>query len=227
MPGWTRGCRMSERSCHPERNCHPERSEGSSPQDRNSATSVRESRARSLVAALLGMTVPLAALLLLLPPAPAHAQSLAKRLDARLDRPPFDRQLWGVAVVDDRGHLLFGRNERSLFTPASNTKIVVAAVASALLPPDWTVRTSVYAGGPMSGGTLQGDLILYGRGDPTFSRRCYAVDTTRAGACETNSITRLAQLAEALRARGIREIHGDVVGDGSYFEPGTVNPNWE
>ena len=178
---------------------------------------------RSLVAALLGLT----ALLLLLSPISGHAQSLAKRLDARLDRPPFDRQLWGVAVVDDRGHLLFGRNERSLFTPASNTKIVVAAVASALLPPDWTVRTSVYAGGPLSGGVLQGDLILYGRGDPTFSRRCYAVDSTRAGVCESNPLTRLAQLAEALRARGVREIHGDIVGDGSYFEPGTVNPNWE
>jgi D-alanyl-D-alanine carboxypeptidase/D-alanyl-D-alanine-endopeptidase (penicillin-binding protein 4) len=167
------------------------------------------------------------ALLLLLSPTAAHAQSLAKRLDARLDRPPFDRQLWGVAVVDERGHLLFGRNERRLFTPASNAKIVVAAVASALLPPDWTVRTSVYGAGPLSGGILQGDLILYGRGDPTFSRRCFAVDTIRAGACDRDPLTRLTQLAELLRARGVREIRGDIVGDGSYFESGTVNPNWE
>jgi D-alanyl-D-alanine carboxypeptidase/D-alanyl-D-alanine-endopeptidase (penicillin-binding protein 4) len=160
-------------------------------------------------------------------PAPAHAQSLAKRLDARLDAPPFDRQLWGVAVVDERGHLLFGRNERRLFTPASNAKIVVAAVASALLPPDWTVRTSVYAAGRLSGGILQGDLILYGRGDPTMSRRCFAVDTMRAGACDRDPLIRLTQLAELLRARGVREINGDIVGDGSYFESGTVNPNWE
>jgi D-alanyl-D-alanine carboxypeptidase/D-alanyl-D-alanine-endopeptidase (penicillin-binding protein 4) len=60
-----------------------------------------------------------------------------------------------------------------------------------------------------------------------LSRRCYAVDTTRAGACETDPLTRLAQLAAALRGRGVREIHGDIVGDGSYFEPGTVNSNWE
>src|SRR5882724_8886557 len=148
MPGWTRGCRMTEGGgCHPEPRCHPEERS-----DEGSTHPCFElGPARSLVAALLGMTV----LLLLLPAAPVHAQSLAKRLDARLDRPPFDRQLWGLAVVDQQGHLLFGRNERSLFTPASNTKIVVAAVASALLPPDWTVRTSVYAGGPMSGGILQ------------------------------------------------------------------------
>ena len=165
---------------------------------------------------------------LLLAAVPAlQAQSLAQRMDARLDAPPFDRQLWGVALVDDRGRLLYGRNERRLFIPASNTKIVVAAVASALLPPDWTVRTSLYAGGPVVNGVVEGDLVLYGRGDPTMDRRCYATDTTATGVCDTDAFARLRELAGTLRARGIREVHGDLVGDGSYFEPLTVNPNWE
>src|SRR5438128_8336260 len=43
----------------------------------------------------------------------------------RLDSPPFDRQLWGVAVVNEKGSLVYGRNPRQLFIPASNTKIVV------------------------------------------------------------------------------------------------------
>jgi serine-type D-Ala-D-Ala carboxypeptidase/endopeptidase (penicillin-binding protein 4) len=165
---------------------------------------------------------------LLLAAVPAlQAQSLAKRMDARLDAPPFDRQLWGVAVVDDRGRLLYGRNHRRLFIPASNTKIVVAAVAAALLPPDWTVRTSLYAGGPVVNGVVEGDLVLYGRGDPTMDRRCYATDTTAAGVCDTDAFARLRELVDTLRARGIREVHGDLVGDGSYFEPRTVHPDWE
>jgi serine-type D-Ala-D-Ala carboxypeptidase/endopeptidase (penicillin-binding protein 4) len=155
------------------------------------------------------------------------AQSLPQRLDSRLDSPPFDRHLWGVALVDDKGKLVYGRNARQLFIPASNTKIVVAAVASALLRPDWTVRTSLYADGPVAGGVLQGDLVLYGRGDPTFGKRCFATDTLREGACETDSFTRLRELVDGLRARGIREIHGDLVGDGSYFEPAMVHPGWE
>ena len=155
------------------------------------------------------------------------AQSLPKRIDARLNTPPFDRQLWGVALVDDRGKLLYGRNPRQLFIPASNTKIVVAAVASALLPPDWTVKTSLYPDGPVSGGVVQGDLVLYGRGDPTFGKRCFATDTLREGACETDSFNRLRELVERLRAAGIHEIRGDLVGDGSYFEPLTVHPGWE
>jgi serine-type D-Ala-D-Ala carboxypeptidase/endopeptidase (penicillin-binding protein 4) len=155
------------------------------------------------------------------------AQSLPHRLDARLDAPPYDRHLWGVALVNEKGALVYGRNPRQLFIPASNTKIVVAAVASALLPPDWTVKTSLYANGPVAGGVLQGDLVLYGRGDPTFGKRCFATDTLREGACERDSFTRLRELADALRKRGVREIRGDLVGDGSWFEPLTVHPGWE
>jgi serine-type D-Ala-D-Ala carboxypeptidase/endopeptidase (penicillin-binding protein 4) len=65
------------------------------------------------------------------------AQSVARRIDSRIDAPPFNRQLWGVALVDQGGNLLYGRNPDRLFIPASNTKLVVSAVASALLPPDW------------------------------------------------------------------------------------------
>jgi D-alanyl-D-alanine carboxypeptidase/D-alanyl-D-alanine-endopeptidase (penicillin-binding protein 4) len=158
---------------------------------------------------------------------PAGAQSLAARLDARLDAPPFQHTLWGVAVVDQNGRLLYGRNSDRLFMPASNTKIVVAAVAAALLPPDWTVRTSLYASGPVEQGVLRGDLVLYGRGDPTFSRRCYAVDTTLAGACDPDPFLRLRQLADSLRAQGVRVVQGDVVGDGSYFAPPLVHPSWQ
>src|SRR5689334_7711680 len=175
----------------------------------------------TLVAALAGLSV-----LPAFRPAVLSAQSPARRLDTRLDAPPMDRNLWGVAVVDEKGGLVYGRNQRQLFIPASNTKIVVAAVASALIPPDWTVKTSVYADGPVKNGVLQGDLVLYGRGDPTFGKRCFATDTLREGACETDSFTRLRDLATALKARGIRVGQGDLVGDGSYFEPTTVHPDW-
>jgi serine-type D-Ala-D-Ala carboxypeptidase/endopeptidase (penicillin-binding protein 4) len=160
-------------------------------------------------------------------PGPLTAQrDLQRRLDRRLDAPPFNRQLWGVAVLDESGRLLYGRNEGRLFIPASNTKLVVGAVAAALLPPDWTVTTSLY-GGPVVGGVLLGDLVLYGRGDPTIDRRCYARDTTVAGVCDTDPFARLRQLVDTLRSRGVQLVAGDVVGDGSYFEPTMVHPNWE
>jgi D-alanyl-D-alanine carboxypeptidase/D-alanyl-D-alanine-endopeptidase (penicillin-binding protein 4) len=158
---------------------------------------------------------------------PLEAQSLGKRLDRRLDTPPFDKSIWGVALVDHTGKLLYGRNERRLFTPASNTKLVVTAVASALMQPNLAVRTSVYGAGPVVGGVLRGDLVLYGRGDPTFSRRCYATDTLAQGACDRDPFARLRLLADTLKARGVRQVQGDVVGDGSWFEAASVHPGWE
>src|SRR5689334_21428572 len=80
------------------------------------------------------------------------AQSLQRRLDRRLDAMPWARNNWGIAVVDDRGRLVYSRNADRLFVPASNTKIVVTAVASALLAPDFTVKTSVHGTGPIEDG---------------------------------------------------------------------------
>jgi D-alanyl-D-alanine carboxypeptidase/D-alanyl-D-alanine-endopeptidase (penicillin-binding protein 4) len=169
-------------------------------------------------------TTGLATLLL----APAlGAQSLARRLDRLLDAAPFDRHHWGVVVLDTTGKVLYGRNPTRLFIPASNTKLVVSATAAVLLPPDGSVATSVYGAGPLEEGVLRGDLVLYGRGDPTMSRRCYDADTTRAGACETDPMRRMRELAAALHAKGLRRIAGDIVGDGSYFEPTMIQETWE
>ncbi|MCZ6756557.1 MAG: D-alanyl-D-alanine carboxypeptidase/D-alanyl-D-alanine-endopeptidase [Gemmatimonadetes bacterium] len=156
-----------------------------------------------------------------------QAQSLSRRVDRRLDTPPLQRNLWGVVLTTEGGEVLFGRNAERLFMPASNTKLVVGAVASALLPGDFTVTTSVYSTGPVVDGVVQGDLVLYGRGDPTFSRRCYGVDTTLVGACENDPLKPLKLMALQLKVRGIRAVAGDIIGDGSYFEPTVVHPSWE
>lgn len=141
---------------------------------------------------------------------------LGPRLTRLLDEPPFDRALWGVAVMDPSGRVVFERNGDRLFVPASNAKLVVSAVAAALLPADFRFLTSVYASGTVTDGTLTGDLILYGRGDPSLSDRYYP---TRFTAFE--------EMAEALRARGITRVTGDLVGDASYFDSVTIHPSWE
>src|ERR1051325_7512035 len=123
--------------------------------------------------------------------------SLEHRLAQLIDAPPFDRATWGLYVVDDRGRVVYQRNADHFAVPASNTKLVVTAAAAALLPPDYRVTTSLYVNGRVEAGVLYGDLILYGRGDPTWSERCYSVDTLAPG-----------------------------VGDGSYFEPTLIHYGW-
>jgi D-alanyl-D-alanine carboxypeptidase/D-alanyl-D-alanine-endopeptidase (penicillin-binding protein 4) len=151
--------------------------------------------------------------------------SLERRLTTLLEQPPFHRANWGVYVVDDRGRVLFQRNADRLYVPASNTKLVAAAAATVLLPADYRARTSLYASGPVADGVLHGDLILYGRGDPTWSERCYSVDTLAPGACDS-AFTAIDALADSIRAHGIRRVAGKLVGDGSYFEPTLTHYGW-
>ena len=151
--------------------------------------------------------------------------SLQQRLATLLDQPPFDRVTWNIFVQDDRGRVLFNRNGDRFSIPASNTKLVVSAAATVLLPADYRVRTSVYASGTVDSGVLRGDLILYGRGDPTWSERCYTIDTLAAGGCDSTWTT-VDAIADSLHARGIRRVTGKIVGDGSYFEPTITHWNW-
>src|SRR6266516_4781787 len=150
--------------------------------------------------------------------------SLERRLATLLDQPPFNRANWGVYVVED-GKVLFARNADRFYVPASNTKLVVSAAATVLLPADYRVTTSVYPNGRVDNGVLYGDLILYGRGDPTWSERCFSVDTLAPGACDS-AFTAIDAIADSVRARGIRRITGKLVGDGSYFEPTLIHYGW-
>src|SRR5260370_18106599 len=149
-------------------------------------------------------------------PVPAQAQgsrprtvalsgSLERRLAQLVDAPPFDRATWGMVVVDGRGRTVYQRNADHFSVPASNTKLVVTAAAAVLLPPDYRVRTSLYASGRVDGGVLSGDLVLYGRGDPTWSARCFSVDTLAPGASDS-VFTAIDPIADSVRARRIRRI---------------------
>src|SRR3989442_1334876 len=151
--------------------------------------------------------------------------SLERRLATLLDQPPFHRANWGLYVVDDRGKVLFERNGDRFYVPASNTKLVVSAAATVLLPVDYRVKTSLYMNGRMDNGVLHGDLVLYGRGDPTWSERCFSVDSLAPGACDS-AFTAIDAVADSLRARGLKRVTGKLVGDGSYFEPTLVHPGW-
>src|SRR5437899_1796207 len=152
--------------------------------------------------------------------------TLSHRLTTLLDQPPFDRVTWKVYVADDQGRVLFQRDGDRLSVPASNTKLVVTATATVLLPADYRVRTSVFVNGAVRDGVVYGDLIFYGRGDPTFSERCYSTDTLAVGACDS-AFTAVGAIADSVRAHGIKRVTGRLVGDGSYFEPLIVHPGWD
>src|ERR1041385_6478091 len=96
--------------------------------------------------------------------------ALIASIDSLADAPEFSNAHWGILIVDpERGDTLYSRNAGKLFMPASNMKILTSAVATAQLGMDYRYRTTFAARGGVNGGTLSGDLVVIGRGDPSVS----------------------------------------------------------
>src|ERR1043166_7630290 len=70
-----------------------------------------------------------------------EAQGVQQRVTRLLEQPPFDKATWNIYAQDDRGRVLLNHNGDRLSVPASNTKLVVAATGTVLLPADYRVRT--------------------------------------------------------------------------------------
>ncbi|MDX6695969.1 MAG: serine-type D-Ala-D-Ala carboxypeptidase/endopeptidase (penicillin-binding protein 4) [Blastocatellia bacterium] len=118
----------------------------------------------------------------------------------------------------DTGRVLYEENAGKLLMPASNMKVYTVAAALDRLSPDYRYTTSAYANArPDTNGTLNGDLIIYGRGDPSFSTNFNNGDYYRA----------IDDFAARIAASGVKRIEGNLVGDESYFKGPRIGWGWE
>jgi D-alanyl-D-alanine carboxypeptidase/D-alanyl-D-alanine-endopeptidase (penicillin-binding protein 4) len=149
------------------------------------------------------------------PPAPPALSTLARDLDAILAEPALQHGYWGVLVRSlDNDETLYSVNARRLMLPASSMKVVTLAAAAEKLGWDFHYDTTVYAAGAVEAGTLQGDLVVVGSGDPSLMVADGMADRV------------FAEWAGALKQRGIRTIAGRVVGDDNLFEDETLGFGW-
>ena len=138
------------------------------------------------------------------------------------------RAHWGVSVTKLDGTSVFALNEAQFFQPASNAKLFTTAAAMALLGPDRTFETNVYAQGRrISPASLEGDLILRGGGDPNISgtELPYVSPALRPpadpAAAKPDPLRYLTELADKVAATGLKRVSGSIIGDDSlfYYEP--------
>ena len=90
--------------------------------------------------------------------------------------------------------------------PASVMKLITTSAGLSLLGPDFTWRNKVWVDGPVKEGVLQGNLYLKGSGDPKLV------------------VERLQSLLQDVMAKGLREVRGDIILDGSVFDLPHQNP---
>jgi serine-type D-Ala-D-Ala carboxypeptidase/endopeptidase (penicillin-binding protein 4) len=90
--------------------------------------------------------------------------------------------------------------------PASVMKLITTSAGLSILGPDFTWRNQVWMDGPVKDGILQGNLYFKGSGDPKLV------------------VERLQTLLQDVMAKGIRDVKGDIILDGSIFDLPSKNP---
>lgn len=147
----------------------------------------------------------------------AAVAGLQSEIQRLIRSPGWRGDRWSVLVVSlDRGDTIFSYQPDLALAPASNLKLYTTAAALYYLGPEFRYSTYLMTDGTLEGGRLQGDLVLYGTGDPTLSDRFYRTKTTV-----------WENFADSLAALGITEIAGDVVGDASYFIGSGAGEGWQ
>ena len=109
-----------------------------------------------------------------------------------------------LCILDAQtGKVLFANNENIGLATASTLKTITAATAYGVLGKDFKYQTTLaYSGKINTEGTLEGDLIIIGGGDPTLGSWRYE---------QTKENTILTTWINAIKAIGIKKINGSVL----------------
>lgn len=138
-------------------------------------------------------------------------------IKAHIDQKRFEHCQWGVKVVSlETGKVLFNRNGEKLMKPASNAKMYTGSMALDRLGPDFRIKTSFYAQSQLDNGVVHGDLIVYGRGDPSMTWRFNDKDYSKS----------LQPVVDAFVAAGVKRVDGNLIGDESYFHCAPYGSDW-
>src|SRR3989454_2372192 len=150
--------------------------------------------------------------------APATLAELQSRIEEIVKQPALEPGFFAVKIVSlDSGQVIFEQSANKFVRPASNMKLYTVATAFDRLTPDYHFITSVYAKERPEDGKIKGDLIVYGRGDPSIAARFNNGDYFKG----------IDDLADRIVAAGVKRVKGDLVGDESYFNGAPIGSGWE
>lgn len=147
---------------------------------------------------------------------PSSRAAFHHEIDSMVNQREFRDAHFGVLIVNPKnGDTLYSLNAGKLFMPASNMKVITSTTALVQLGPDYSYRTDFAATGPIVHDTLEGALVVTGRGDPTIS------DHMRGTAMKP-----LLDIADSLHTHGVVAITGGVVAGPDVFPDTTIGYGW-
>lgn len=116
----------------------------------------------------------------------------------------------GIAVVNSNGQLIYGHHADQNMIPASLQKIITNFTALEVLGPNYIYNTTIGYNGLLSpDGTLNGDIIIFGNGDPSLASERFQKRP------QLNQV--VSDIANFIEKKGITCIDGEIIVDASYF----------
>ena len=141
---------------------------------------------------------------------PAFAQTIPADVLAALNKAKVPLDAVSMLVMPADGNASqtprLAHRAHNPMNPASVMKLVTTYAALDLLGPSYTWSTPVYVNGTVRDGTLHGNVVIVGQGDPKLV------------------VERLWLLFRRLQGLGIHTIHGDIILDNSAFELPVTEP---
>ena len=143
--------------------------------------------------------------------------TLPEAVDEILESRTALRSFWGIHIVDLASkQVLYERNSRKLFVPASNQKLLSTALALSRLGPDHRYTTMLVSEAELDDdGVLHGDLVLLGGGDPNLSARILPYN--RRQNFQRDLLLPLSELADQAVQSGLRRVEGAIIGDDTRY----------
>ncbi len=111
-------------------------------------------------------------------------------------------------------------NASKLLNPASTIKLITGLIFLEEYGSDHQFETSIWSNGKIErDGTLKGDLIIYGNGDPSFGSGRYGK--------KNNLDNRMQEIVNAIRKKGITCVEGNIVVDASVYGSDCTAHTWQ
>ncbi|CAN5406830.1 D-alanyl-D-alanine carboxypeptidase/D-alanyl-D-alanine-endopeptidase [soil metagenome] len=151
--------------------------------------------------------------------------ALVAKLDQIFTKDPrFANAHWGVMVKSLKtGETWYEHDSNKLFNPASNEKIPTSSTALTVLGPDFRYITTVDGNGEIKDGTLKGDLVVFGQGDP--SMYAYKEPALKFQWWQ-DSRDVFRTWAKQLKEKGVTHITGNIVGDDNAWSDQHTGQGW-
>jgi len=148
-------------------------------------------------------------------------KSINQDISLKFSKGDFRSANVSLSIIDlKNGKEVFQHRSRKNLVPASSLKLFTTLTSLKVLKPNFTFETILgYSGKILADGTLIGDIIIKGGGDPTLGsnriKNTLSYDDV------------MLQFTNAILDKGINCIDGNIIVDESIFDSYPIAPSWQ